>query len=181
MGVFCGCQACVNWKAHAGVALFPEHATGFDALMRAEFGLSTGLLTSGTAAAVVLGCTIRFIALAEGAIRSGLEKLPPNLDEAARSLGRSPGASAATVILPLLKPAILTALVLVFVDTVKELSATILLRPFGFGTLATYVYEQASRAAPQDGAAAALVIIATATVPVIILSSALAKDQTSSL
>lgn len=154
---------------------------GLDALMRAEFGLSTGLLTSGTAAAVVLGCTIRFIALAEGAIRSGLEKLPPNLDEAARSLGRSPGASAATVILPLLKPAILTALVLVFVDTVKELSATILLRPFGFGTLATYVYEQASRAAPQDGAAAALVIIATATVPVIILSSALAKDQTSSL
>lgn len=152
-----------------------------DAFMRAEFDISTGLLISGTAAAVVLGCTIRFIALAEGAIRSGLEKLPPHIDEAARSLGRSANASAGTVLLPLLRPAILTALVLVFVDTVKELSATILLRPFGFGTLATYVYEQASRAAPQDGAAAALVIIATATVPVILLSGALSKDGEASL
>lgn len=75
----------------------------------------------------------------------------------------------------------MTAMVLVFVDTVKELSATILLRPFGFNTLATYVYEQASRSAPQDGAAAALVIIATAMVPVIILSHALARDQQASL
>ena len=75
----------------------------------------------------MLACTIRFLALAEGAVRSGMEKLPPNLDEAARSLGRTPARSAATVLLPLLKPAILTALVLVFVDTIKELSATILL------------------------------------------------------
>lgn len=152
-----------------------------DAVMRAEFGISTGLLISGSAAAVVLGCTIRFMALAEGAIRSGLEKLPPHLDEAARSLGRSPTASAAAVLLPLLQPAILTAMVLVFVDTVKELSATILLRPFGFGTLATFVYEQASRGAPGDGAAAALVIIATAMAPVILLSGALARDREASL
>lgn len=148
-----------------------------DAFMRASFGIPTGLLVSGTAAAVVLGCTIRFIALAEGTLRAGLDKLPPHLDEAARSLGRTSAGSAATILLPLLKPAIMTALVLVFVDTVKELSATILLRPFGFGTLATYVYEQASRGAPQDGAAAALVIIATATVPVILLSGALMRDR----
>ena len=70
---------------------------------------------------------------------------------------------------------------LVFVDTVKELSATILLRPFGFGTLATYVYEQASRGAPEDGAAAALVIIATAMAPVIILSGALVRDRKATL
>ena len=61
-----------------------------DALSRDWFGYSTGLLVTGSAAAVVLACTIRFLALAEGAVRSGMEKLPPNLDEAARSLGRTP-------------------------------------------------------------------------------------------
>jgi iron(III) transport system permease protein len=152
-----------------------------DALARTNFGVSTGLLLTGTAAAVVLACTIRFLALAEGTIRSSLEKLPSNLDEAARSLGKTPAQSAALVLVPLLRPALLTAAVLVFVDTIKELSATILLRPFGFNTLATLVYENASRAVVEDGAAAALVIIATATVPVILLSRALAHDRAASM
>lgn len=152
-----------------------------DAFFRATFDHSTGLLLTGSAAGVILACTIRFVALAEGAIRSGLEKLPGHLDEAARSLGRTPAQSAATVLLPLLKPAILTAAVLVFVDTTKELSATILLRPFGFSTLATHVYENASRGAPQEGAAAAIVIILTALVPVLLLSGALAKDREATL
>lgn len=152
-----------------------------DALARAQLGFSTGLLMTGSAAAVILACTIRFLALAEGAVRAGLDKLPANLDDAARSLGKPPLGSAVLVLGPLLKPAILTALVLVFVDTVKELSATILLRPFGFNTLATLVYENASRAVVEDGAVAALLIIATATVPVILLSRALARDQEASL
>jgi len=152
-----------------------------DAFARANLGFSTGLLITGSAAAVVTACTIRFLALAEGGIKSGLEKLPPHLDEAARSLGRSPTASATSILLPLLKPAIWTAAVLVFVDTTKELSATILLRPFGFNTLATLVYEHASRAVVADGALAALLIILTATVPVILLSNALARDQEASL
>lgn len=152
-----------------------------DAFARANFGISTGLLLTGSAAAVVLACSIRFLALAEGAIRSGLEKLPPHLDEAARSLGRTPGRSAAAVLLPLLKPAIMTAAVLVFVDTVKELSATILLRPFGFNTLATLVYENASRGAVEDGALAALLIILTALAPVVLLSRALARDHAASM
>jgi iron(III) transport system permease protein len=148
-----------------------------DAFARAWFDHSTGLLLTGSAAGVILACTIRFVALAEGAIRSGLEKLPGHLDEAARSLGRTSSQSAVAVLLPLLKPAILTAAVLVFVDTTKELSATILLRPFGFSTLATHVYENASRGAPQEGAAAAIVIILTALAPVLLLSGALAKDR----
>jgi iron(III) transport system permease protein len=152
-----------------------------DAFMREHFGISTGLILTGSAAAVVLACTIRFLALAEGAVRSGLEKLPPHIDEAARSLGHGPQAAAVRVILPLLKPAILTAGVLVFVDTVKELSATILLRPFGFNTLATSVYENASRAVVEDAGPAALLIILTATVPVVLLSRALARDQEASL
>ncbi|MGO4833590.1 ABC transporter permease, partial [Rhizobiaceae sp. 2RAB30] len=137
-----------------------------DGFARDHLGFSTGLLLTGSAAAVVLGCTIRFMALAEGAVRSGLEKLPPHLDEAARSLGQSPVSSARKVLLPLLEPAILTAGVLVFVDTVKELSATILLRPFGFNTLATSVYENASRAVVAEAGPAAVLIILTALVPV---------------
>lgn len=148
-----------------------------DGFMRANFGVSTGLLLTGSAGAVVLACTIRFLALAEGAIHSGMEKLPPHLDEAARSLGQTPARSAARVLLPLLRPAIFTAAVLVFVDTIKELSATILLRPFGFNTLATYVYENASRGVPEEGAVAAIVIILTALVPVILLSGALMRDR----
>jgi iron(III) transport system permease protein len=152
-----------------------------DALARAILGMSTGLLLTGTSAAVVLACTIRFVALAEGAIRSGLEKLPAHLDEAARSLGQSPAQSAGRVLLPLLRPAIFTAAVLVFVDTVKELSATILLRPFGFNTLATSVYENASRAVVEEAAPAAILIILTALAPVVLLSNALASDKEASL
>ena len=152
-----------------------------DAFARAHLGFSTGLLLTGSAAAVILACTIRFVALAEGAIRSGMEKLPGSLDEAARSLGKTPSQSAVRVLLPLLKPAILTAAVLVFVDTVKELSATILLRPFGFSTLATHVYENASRGVPEEGAVAAIVIIITAMVPVVLLSGALVRDAEASL
>lgn len=152
-----------------------------DAFARAYLGVSTGLLFTGSAAAVVLACTIRFVALAEGAVRSGMEKLPGSLDEAARSLGKTPTQSATSVLLPLLRPAILTAAVLVFVDTVKELSATILLRPFGFNTLATYVYENASRGVPEEGAVAAIVIIITAMVPVVLLSGALVRDDEASL
>ena len=151
-----------------------------DAAARAWLDVSTGLLLTGSAAAVVIACTIRFLALAESGIRSGLEKLPPSLDEVARSLGRSPAAGAAAVLLPLLKPAILTAGVLVFVDTAKELSATILLRPFGFNTLATLVYENASRAVVQEGSLAAIFIILTAMVPVILLSQALSRDGAAS-
>ena len=148
-----------------------------DAWMRELFGISTGLLFTGSAAAVILVCSIRFLALAEGAVRGGMEKLPPHIDEAARSLGRSPTRSAVGVLLPLLRPAVFTAAVLVFVDTVKELSATILLRPFGFNTLATSVFEDASRGVPEDGAMAALTIIATSVVPVILLSGALMRDR----
>jgi iron(III) transport system permease protein len=152
-----------------------------DALSRQWLGISTGLLITGSAAAVVLACAIRFLALAEGAVRSGMEKLAPNLDEAARSLGRTPLRSATSVLLPLLSPAILTALVLVFVDTIKELSATILLRPFGFNTLATFVYENASRGVPEEGAAAAILIILTALSPVVLLSGALMRDREASM
>ncbi|MCB1418764.1 MAG: iron ABC transporter permease [Notoacmeibacter sp.] len=159
-----------------GLARFDN---ALDALSRNLFDISTGLLLSGTAAAIIYACTIRFLALAEGTIRSGMDKLPRNVDDAARCLGATSSTSARRVLLPLLRPAIFTAAVLVFVDTVKELSATILLRPFGFPTLATHVYENASRGVVEDGALAALLIIATALVPVLLLTRSLVRDEAS--
>ena len=136
-----------------------------------------GLVFSGTILAVVLAASIRFLAVADSGLHSGLHKLPPNIDHAARNLGRSPRQATMQVTLPLLRPAILTSVVLVFVDTMKELPATILLRPIGFNTLATLVYENASRAAVEDGAAAALSIVLVSLVPVMILSRALSTDR----
>ncbi len=141
------------------------------------FGIRTGLLFTGTAAAVVYACTARFLAVADSSIQSGLHKLPPDIDPAARLLGHSSSDTARHILLPLLKPAIITAGVIVFVDTIKELSATILLRPFGYNTLATLVYENASRGAVEDGAVAALFIVAAAVFPVILLSRALMHDR----
>ncbi|RLQ87240.1 ABC transporter permease [Notoacmeibacter ruber] len=148
-----------------------------DRFLRTHLDISTGLLLSGSAIAVGYVCTARFLALADANLRSGMQKLPPDIDNAARSLGAGAGRSLFRVLLPLLKPALGTAFILVFVDTVKELSATILLRPFGFNTLATYVYENASRGAVEEGAAAALLILVLAMIPVLMLSYALGRDR----
>ncbi len=148
-----------------------------DAFMRAEFGVSTGLLLSGSGAAIVLACTTRFAAMGNGTLEAGFDKLSPHLDMAARTLGRGPGGVLRTVLLPLLRPAVLTAFFLVFVDAAKELSATILLRPFNFDTLATFVYAQASRAAFEEGAIAALLIVLVGILPVVILTRSLLRDE----
>lgn len=146
-------------------------------ISRALAGVPVGLVLSGSAFAVILAATIRFMAVAGSTLGSALQKLPPNLDHAARNLGRGPWNASRTIMLPLLRPAIQTGLVLVFVDTIKELSSTILLRPLGFNSLATLVYEDASRAAVADGSVAALAIVVTSLVPVFILSRALAADR----
>ena len=138
--------------------------------MREYFSVSTGLLISGSMAIIILACSIRFIAIAQGAIESGYARLSPHLPMAARTLGRSRLGAAVAVELPLLKSTLATAGLLVFVDTMKELSATILLRPFNFQTLATFVYERASRALFEDAALAALMIVVVGIVPVVLLS-----------
>ena len=147
-----------------------------DAIARHYLGYSTGLVLTGSAFGIVLASSIRFLALGEGTIQSGLEKIHHNLDDAARNLGQTSRGAARLVLLPLLRPAILTALILVFVDSLKELSATILLRPLGFNTLATYVYENASRAAVEDGALASLIIVLAGLIPVMFLSSVLMRN-----
>jgi iron(III) transport system permease protein len=150
---------------------------GLNMMSRALFGIPVGLLLSGSAFAVIFASSIRFLAVGESSLSSALAKLPENLDAAARNLGRSPLPASRDVMLPLLRPAIVTSLILVFVDTVKELSSAILLRPIGFNTLATLVYENASRAAVEEGAIAALAIVMISIVPTFILSRALSVDR----
>lgn len=145
----------------------------FDGFLRQVFGVSSGLLLSGTGFAIVYAYTVRFLTMAEGTIDAGFQKLSPHLDMAARTLGRSGPQTLRQVLLPNLRPAVLTAGLLVFIETLKELSATILLRPFNFNTLATLVYEDASRGMAQDAAVAAIIIILAGLVPVLLVSRSL--------
>jgi iron(III) transport system permease protein len=141
-----------------------------DALARAAFGVSTGLAFSGSALIVVYACAVRFLAIAHGSVEAGSSRLSKHVSLVARTLGQSAIQAFVTVELPLLRRALATAALLVFVDTMKELSATILLRPFNFSTLATHVYELASRARFEEAAAASLLIVAIGAIPVLALS-----------
>ena len=108
---------------------------------------------------------------------SGFQKLSPHLDMAARTLGRTRFQALVSVLLPNLRPAILTAALLVFIETLKELPATILLRPFNFNTLATLVYEDASRSKVEDASIAALIIILAGLIPAVIVSRSLDRRR----
>jgi iron(III) transport system permease protein len=141
-----------------------------DGWMQSAFGIKTGLLLTGSAASIVYAMSVRFLAMAEGAVDAGFHKIPTHIDMAARTLGRNARQTLFAVLLPLLKPAFLTAGLFVFIDTIKELSATILLRPFGYNSLATYVYERASRSAVEDASVAALLIMLAGIIPVIVLT-----------
>lgn len=143
---------------------------GFDGLMRSWLGVSTGLVLSGTIFAVLLAYLVRFMAVALSATESGFSRLSPNLDAAARTLGETAATAFRRVHFPLLRPAIGTAALLVFVDVMKELPATLLLRPFDFETLATRVYGFAAIEAFEEAAFGALTIVAIGLVPVILLN-----------
>ncbi|MBP2235583.1 iron(III) transport system permease protein [Sinorhizobium kostiense] len=155
--------------------LFPLAAidNAIDAGLRDIFGVSTGLLLSGTSIAIVYACTVRFLTMAEGTLDAGFHKLSPHLDMAARALGRTSAQTLRSVLLPMMRPAVLTAALLVFIETMKELSATIMLRPFNFNTLATLVYEDASRARVEDASVAAIIIVVAGMIPVILVSRSL--------
>ena len=149
----------------------------FDGLMRAHFGVSTGLMLSGSLFAILLAYTIRFMAIALGALDAGLGRISPSLDAAARTLGQSVLGTLKRIHMPLLQSAIGTAALLVFVDAMKELPATLLLRPFNFETLATHVYDFASLEQFEEAAIGALAIVAIGLVPVILLHRAVASGR----
>lgn len=130
-----------------------------DAIL-AVTGHDPGLLITGTSAAIVLAYAFRFFGIAQGAIDSAFGRLSPNLPLAARSLGRTPWGAMRAVHLPLMRGSIASALLVVFVDCVKELPATLMLRPFNFNTLSTRVYELASLEHLSEAAPAALIVMA---------------------
>jgi len=134
--------------------------------------VNIGLLMTGSAFAVIYAYAVRFFAIAEGATDAAMGRITPSLPMAARSLGRSARGTLVAVYLPLIRGSVGTALLLVFVDCVKELPATLLLRPFGFNTLATRVYDKASLENIADAAPAALLVIAVGLVAVIFLARA---------
>ncbi|MEY2979620.1 MAG: ABC transporter permease [Prochlorotrichaceae cyanobacterium] len=133
-------------------------------------GVQNPFFLSGTAIVLVVAYLVRFLAVALGAIESSLARISPNLDQAARSLGLSPLKTLLRVHVPLLRGGLLTAMMLVFVDVMKELPATIVLRPFNFDTLAVRVYQYASDERLAEAAAPALTILLVGLLPVIALS-----------
>jgi iron(III) transport system permease protein len=146
-----------------------------DAWMRETVGISTGLLLSGSVFALVFAYVVRFLAVSLGSIESSLGKITPAMDMASRSLGHGPTATFARVHLPLVRSGMLAGGVLVFVDCMKELPATLILRPFDFETLATHVYQFASEQRIEVAALGALAIVLAGLGPVILLSRAMGR------
>lgn len=150
-----------------------------DNWMEGWFGIDTGLLLSGTAFALVFAYTVRFLAVSAGSIESALQKVTPSMDMAARSLGQSPGGTLVHVHLPMLRGTLLTAALVVFVDCMKELPATLILRPFNFETLATYVYQFASDEMLTRTGLPALVIVLAGILPIILMSRSISNSRDS--
>lgn len=137
--------------------------------VRAATGVSPGLILTGSGAAVVIAYAVRFLGIASGGIESGMSRISTHIDDAARTLGRRPGELIRQIHLPLARPALVSAALLVFVDAMKELPATLLLRPLNVDTLATAVYANASRGVFEEGALAALAIVLVGLVPVALM------------
>jgi iron(III) transport system permease protein len=124
----------------------------------------------GSGFAIVIAYTIRFLPISTGSLAAGLERVSSGLEDAARTLGAKPRELVLRVQLPLLRPALASAALLVFVDCLKELPATLLLRPLNVETLATLVYGHAARGQFEDGALAALLIVVVGVWPVLRLT-----------
>lgn len=141
-------------------------------MLESIFGGRFGLLMTGSAFAVIYAYCVRFFAIAQGAADSAMGRVTPSLPMAARSLGRTARGTLLSVYLPLIRGSVGTALLLVFVDCVKELPATLLLRPFGFNTLSTRVYEQASLEHIAEASPAALLVMSVGLIAVLFLARA---------
>ncbi len=148
-----------------------------DGWMREQFGIATGLLLSGSLFAVMFAYLVRFLSISIQSVESGLAKIKLSMDDAARSLKLSPGQILWRVHMPLMKGTLLTALLIVFVDVMKELPATLILRPFNFNTLAVRAYELATDERLADSSTAALAIVAVGLLPVVLLSHSISGSR----
>ena len=137
---------------------------------RDNLGWSGGLLLTGTSAVLVYALSVRFMTVAYNSVSGGLARIPPGLDAAARSLGAGPSRVLARIYAPLLAPSLAGAAALVFIDTLRELPATLILRPFNFETLATRTYRLAGDERLVEAAIPALIMIAAGLLPVLVLN-----------
>jgi len=154
----------------------------FDTLLESTLTLfvehTPQLLLMGSTGALVIAYCIRFLAIGVGSLEAGLARIPPSVEQAARLLGETPSGTLRRVHLPLLRPALGAAALLIFVDAMKELPATLMLRPMNFETLATWLYAEAVRGTYEEGAIAALAIVAAGLLPVILLARSQFSQQT---
>ncbi|MGF1609887.1 MAG: ABC transporter permease [Kiloniellales bacterium] len=148
-----------------------------DAWAREALGVSTGLLLTGTMAALVFAYLVRFLAVSLHTVEASLGKIRPSMDDAARNLGHSPGGTLVRVHAPIMWGSLMTAGLLVFVDVMKELPATLVMRPFNFDTLAVQAYNLASDERLTEASTSALTIVAVGILPLILLSRAIARAR----
>lgn len=145
--------------------------------LRQSYGWDVGLLLTGSIAALVFACVVRFLASALQTVDSALHRVTSHMDDAARSLGLTPARTLRQVHVPLLRRGLLTAGLLVFIDVMKELPATLVMRPFNFDTLATQAYRLASDERLAEASTASLAIVVVGLLPMIVLCRQIAKDR----
>jgi len=147
-----------------------------DGWMRDTFDVSTGLLLTGSIWVLIAAYMIRFLAAALGAYEGGIASVSGNMDSAARVLGQGPWGVLRRVHVPILTPSLLTAALIVFVDVMKELPATLIMRPFNFDTLAVQAFRLASDERLEGAAVPSLVIAAIGLIPVVLLCRRVGRD-----
>lgn len=148
-----------------------------DAWMRENVGLSTGLIFTGTIAALIYAYLVRFMAVALQTVEAGLTKVTPSMDDAARTLGRGPWGTLRSVHVPVLSTSLLTAGLIVFVDVMKELPATMILRPFDYDTLAITAYNLASDERLLQAGGPSLMIVLVGLLPIVLISRRIAASR----
>jgi iron(III) transport system permease protein len=156
---------------------FAAFDNALDAWMRETFDISTGLLITGSIWLLVAAYMVRFLAAALGAYEGGQAMVHDNMDAASRSLGTTPIGTLRRVHLPILAPSLLTALLIVFVDVMKELPATLIMRPFNYDTLAVQAYRLASDERLDGAAVPSLVIVAMGLLPVILICRQVGRQR----
>ncbi|HET8726418.1 MAG TPA: iron ABC transporter permease [Alphaproteobacteria bacterium] len=156
---------------------FAAFDNAVDAFFTRHVGFGTGLILTGTIAALVFAYLVRFLAISYNTIEASLGKISPSMDQASRILGHGPKRTLIRVHAPIMRGGMLTAGLLVFVDVMKELPATLIVRPFNFDTLAVRVYRLASDERLAEASTAALAIVAVGVLPVILLSLAIARSR----
>ena len=156
---------------------FAAFDNAFDQFLRSTFGISSGLLLTGSVTALLFAYVVRFMAVALNSVEASLGKIPPNFDAASRTLGESQVGTLRRIHVPLLSGGLLTAVLMVFVDVMKELPATLIVRPFNFDTLAIQAYRLASDERLAQAATPSLILVAVGLIPVIILSRSVMRSR----